>query len=64
MPKKKTHKGLTHRVRVTRNGKVVRFQAGKRKLMAGKGGNRRRRLSRSVVQGGEQAANIRFLLSS
>ena len=64
MPKKKTHKGARNRLRVTRNGKVVRFQAGKRKLMSGKGGSRRRRLSRQVTQQGEQAVNLRHLLSS
>jgi ribosomal protein L35 len=64
MPKKKTHKGARHRVRVTRNGKVIRFQAGKRKLMSGKSGSRRRNLSRQVTQQGEQAVNIRHLLSS
>ena len=64
MPKKKTHKGATHRVRVTRNGKVVRFQAGKRKLMGHKPGSRRRRLSRQVLQQGRQAHNIKHLLSS
>ena len=64
MPKMKTHKGARNRMRVTRNGKVIRFQAGKRKLMAHKTGSRRRKLSRAVTQSGQQAANIRHLLSS
>ena len=64
MPKKKTHKGAKHRVRITRNGKVVRFQAGKRKLMSSKTGSRRRRLSRPVLQTGKPAASLRHLLSS
>ena len=52
MPKKKTHKGARNRLRVTRNGKVVRYQAGKRKL------------SRPVLQGGKQGAMIRYMLSA
>ena len=64
MPKKKTHKGARNRVRVTRNGKVVRFQAGKRKLMRAKNGTRRRRLRGTVLQGGKAAGKIRWLLSS
>ena len=64
MPKKKTHKGARNRMRVTRNGKVVRFQAGKRKLMAHKTGSRRRKLSRAVLLGGKPAKNIRHLLST
>ena len=44
MPKMKTHKGLKKRVRVTRNGKVIRNLPGRRKLMSHKSGNRRRRL--------------------
>ncbi|GEM_PF-6050934 len=64
MPKKKTHKGARNRLRVTRNGKVVRYQAGKRKLMAHKSGSRRRKLSRPVLQTGKQGAMIRYMLSS
>ena len=63
MPKMKTHKGARNRLRVTRNGKVLRYQAGKRKLMAHKSGNRRRRLSRVTGLTGKPAANIRHLLS-
>ena len=64
MPKKKTHKGARNRVRVTRNGKVVRFQAGKRKLMSSKSGRRRSRLRGPVLQTGKPAKNIRHLLST
>ena len=64
MPKKKTHKGARNRMRVTRNGKVVRFQAGKRKLMAHKSGSRRHKLSRATLLGGKPAKNIRHLLST
>lgn len=44
MPKMKTHKGLKKRMRVTRNGKVIRYLPGRRKLMSHKSGNRKRRL--------------------
>lgn len=40
----KTHKGLKKRVKVTRNGKVVRGTAGNRKLATTKNGKRKRRL--------------------
>ena len=63
MPKMKTHKGARNRLRVTRNGKVIRFQAGKRKLMGHKSGKRRRNLSRPVHLEGKPAHNIRHLLS-
>lgn len=63
MPKKKTHKGARNRLRVTRNGKVVRNQAGRRKLMSHKSGGRRRNLRRKVNQAGKQAATIRELLA-
>ncbi len=64
MPKKKTHKGARNRLRVTRNGKVIRYQAGKRKLMSHKTGSRRRKLSRPVLLTGKPAKNIRHLLAT
>ncbi|MFW6158139.1 MAG: 50S ribosomal protein L35 [Planctomycetota bacterium] len=44
MPKQKTHKGLAKRVRVTRRGKVMRGKAGRRHLLSGKSGKRKRQL--------------------
>jgi len=64
MPKMKTHKGLKSRVRVTRNGKVVRRKAGKSHLMSSKNGKRSRQLRKPVTVGGEYAKTIRNNLSS
>ncbi|HUT34814.1 MAG TPA: 50S ribosomal protein L35 [Planctomycetota bacterium] len=46
MPKRKTHKGLQARIRVTRRGKLVRRKSGKSHLMSSKNAKRRRALSR------------------
>ena len=55
MPKIKTHKGLRGRVRVTRNGKVVRRKAGKSHLMSHKSGKRRRHLRQQTTLTGAYA---------
>jgi large subunit ribosomal protein L35 len=47
MPKQKTHKGLTKRVKVTANGKIKRKRAGAGHLMSVKNGKRRRNLRRA-----------------
>ena len=47
MPKHKSHKGIRKRVRLTRNGKIVRKHANAGHLMSGKSGQRRRRLRRA-----------------
>lgn len=49
MPKQKTHKGLSKRVKVTAGGKVIRKKANRGHLMSGKGGKRKRRLSRTYT---------------
>jgi large subunit ribosomal protein L35 len=49
MPKMKTRKGLAKRLRVTRNGKLVRNRAGKRHLLSSKSGKRKRALRRKAV---------------
>ena len=45
MPKQKTHKGLSKRVKVTAKGKVKRHRAGGGHLMSSKTSKRRRRIS-------------------
>ncbi|MBL7223662.1 MAG: 50S ribosomal protein L35 [Candidatus Brocadiae bacterium] len=59
MPKQKTHKGLKCRVRVTRNGKVVRRKAGKSHLMSHKSGKRRRQLRQQTAASGTYAKTIK-----
>jgi len=58
MPKQKTHKGLHARVRVTRNGKLVRRKAGKSHLMSAKSSKRRRNLRRPIGVDGRFAKTI------
>ncbi len=49
MPKQKTHKGLTKRVKITSSGKVKCRRSGAGHLMSGKNAKRRRRLSNSTI---------------
>ena len=49
MPKQKTHKGLSKRVKVTATGKVERKRCYGGHLMSGKNAKRRRRISSSAV---------------
>lgn len=44
MPKLKTNKSIAKRVRVTKNGKVIRNRAGRRHLLSVKNSKRRRHL--------------------
>ena len=58
MPRQKTHKGLKSRVRVTRNGKVVRRKAGKSHLMSAKSPKRCRQLRRTATVPAKLARTI------
>jgi large subunit ribosomal protein L35 len=49
MPKKKTHKGLKKRVKVTANGKVKAYRSGMGHLMSCKSPGRCRKLSKPFV---------------
>ena len=49
MPKQKTHKGLTKRVKITASGKVKHKRTGGGHLMSGKNAKRRRRVSSTAV---------------
>ena len=49
MPKQKTHKGLSKRVKITATGKILRGRVGGGHLMSGKNAKRRRKLGRSIV---------------
>ena len=48
MPKLKTKKGLSKRVKVTKNKKVIRSKAGKRHLLSCKSKKRKRGLKKGV----------------
>jgi large subunit ribosomal protein L35 len=62
MSKHKTHKGLAARVRITRNGKVMRRRPGRSHLMSSKSGKRRRQLSRAAEVEGRYAKIIKQLI--
>lgn len=47
--KRKTHKGLAKRIRITATGKLKRGKAGKRHLLSSKSRKRKRNLRRSVI---------------
>ena len=52
MPKQKTHKGLSKRVKVTGSGKVKRKRSFGSHLMSTKNAKRRRRIGSSTIIGG------------
>jgi len=62
MPKAKTHKGLTKRVKVTARGKILRKMSFGGHLMSRKSGERCRALRRKRVIGGKTAENIKQAL--
>ena len=62
MPKQKTHKGLSKRVKVTAKGKVKHKKAGCGHLMSGKNAKRRRRLSNSSTMTSTLAKTAKIAL--
>ena len=63
MPKLKTHKGAKKRFRVTKKGKVLHKQAGKRHLLAGWSSNwGRSNKKKGQLENKADAAAIRSLL--
>ncbi len=49
MPKMKTRKGVAKRMRITKNGKVMRRKAGLRHLLSSKSRKRKRQLRGAVA---------------
>lgn len=62
MPKIKTHKGLSKRVKVTSKGKVMRSKAGRSHLMTTKNGKRVRHLRRGGEVSAQETRKIRRML--
>jgi large subunit ribosomal protein L35 len=60
MPKQKTHKGLSKRVKVTASGKVKHKRTGCGHLMSGKNAKRRRRLNRPATMKSTMAKTARI----
>ena len=62
MPKQKTHKGLSKRVKVTGTGKVKRKHAYGSHLMSTKNAKRRRRIGGSSIVEGAMGKTAKTLL--
>ncbi len=62
MPKQKTHKGLSKRVKVTASGKVKRKRTGGGHLMSGKNAKRRRRVRSSATMTSATAKTAKIAL--
>jgi len=62
MPKQKTHKGLSKRVKITAGGKVRHKRAGGSHLMSGKSAKRRRRVAGSAIMTGATAKTAKAQL--
>lgn len=62
MPKLKTNRSVKKRMRVTKSGKIKRFQANKSHLLTRRSAKRKRLLSRSVVVSKSFEAIIHKLL--
>jgi len=62
MPKQKTHKGLTKRVKITAAGKVKRKHSCGSHLMSGKNAKRRRRIGKSAIMKGATAKTVKIQL--
>ncbi|MET1071842.1 MAG: 50S ribosomal protein L35 [Umezawaea sp.] len=62
MPKQKTHKGTSKRIRVTGSGKLLREKAGKRHLLEKKSSKLTRRLSGTVEVAKNDVPRLKKLL--
>jgi len=62
MPKQKSHKGLSKRVKVTATGKVKRKRTGGGHLMSGKNAKRRRRVSSTDIVNTKMAETAKIKL--
>ena len=62
MPKQKSHKGLSKRVKITATGKVRRKRTGGGHLMSGKNAKRRRRVSSMDIVTNKMAETAKIKL--
>ncbi len=62
MPKQKTHKGLSKRVKITASGKVKNRRAGAGHLLSTKNAKRRRRIGNSTVMSGTTTKTTKTML--
>ncbi len=64
MPKLKTHSGTKKRIRVTKNGKVLRRHASGNHLLSKKSASRKRNFAGLEIVSGKQAKNIKLKLGA
>lgn len=64
MPKLKTHRGTSKRVRITRNGKVLRRHSGGNHLLQHKSAGRKRTYAGVDSVTGRSAKNIKLQLGA
>ena len=62
MPKQKTHKGLSKRVKITASGKIKHKRSCGGHLMSGKNAKRRRRIASSSIMTGTKAKSFKTRL--
>jgi large subunit ribosomal protein L35 len=62
MPKIKTKKALTNRLRITKNGKVLRRQSFRRHLKAAKSKKQLRNLRKTIALTGPMARKVKRFL--
>lgn len=62
MPKLKSSRSLKKRVKVTGQGKLKRYRAGKSHLLSSKSRKRKRRLRQSTLVSGPDARRLKALL--
>ncbi len=60
MPKQKTHKGLSKRVKITATGKINRKRAGGGHLMSKKNAKRRHRISATTAMTAASTKNAKI----
>lgn len=62
MPKLKTHSGTKDRIKITKNGKVLRRHAGRNHMMEHKSASRKRTMAGTEAITGKSAKNIKLKL--
>ena len=62
MPKLKTNRSVQKRMRVTKNGKIKHFKAGKGHLLVSKRGKRKRQLGKAGYVSKADIGFVRLLL--
>jgi large subunit ribosomal protein L35 len=62
MPKLKTNKGARKRLKITKNGKLMRYKPGRRHILTSKTSKRKRKMRRCMEVLGMEAKNTKKLL--